>query len=185
VTVRVRFAPSPTGHLHVGGARTAIFNWLFARHHGGTFVIRVEDTDVARSTAESEEMVLSDLRWLGLPWEEGPDVGGPHAPYRQSERVERYGAAAQELLAKGIAYRCFCTEEELELSVITPLREKLALPLTLSAVPPTAVFSAITPVPAAAVDVPLTPTFCDVPSTPFTVPSPWTPVPTTADPQTP
>ena len=78
-------------------------------------MIRVEDTDVARSTAESEEMVLSDLRWLGLPWEEGPDVGGPHAPYRQSERVERYGAAAQELLSRGIAYRCFCTEEELEL----------------------------------------------------------------------
>ena len=115
MTVRVRFAPSPTGHLHVGGARTAIFNWLFARHHSGMFVIRVEDTDVARSTAESEEMVLSDLRWLGLPWEEGPDVGGPHAPYRQSERVERYGSAAQELLSNGIAYRCFCTEEELEL----------------------------------------------------------------------
>src|SRR5216110_462734 len=115
MTVRVRFAPSPTGHLHVGGARTAIFNWLFARHHGGTFVIRVEDTDVERSTVESEAMVLADLRWLGLPWEEGPDVGGPHAPYRQSERVERYGAAAQELLAKGVTYRCFCTEEELEL----------------------------------------------------------------------
>jgi glutamyl-tRNA synthetase len=115
MTVRVRFAPSPTGHLHVGGARTAIFNWLYARHHGGTFILRVEDTDVERSTRQSEEMVLADLRWLGLPWEEGPDTGGPHAPYRQSERVECYGAAAQELLAKGIAYRCFCTEEELEL----------------------------------------------------------------------
>jgi glutamyl-tRNA synthetase len=115
MTVRVRFAPSPTGHLHVGGARTAIFNWLYARHHGGTFILRVEDTDVERSTRESEEMVLADLRWLGLPWEEGPDVGGPHAPYRQSERALHYGAAAQELLAKGIAYRCFCTEEELEL----------------------------------------------------------------------
>ncbi|MDP9360981.1 MAG: glutamate--tRNA ligase [Acidobacteriota bacterium] len=111
---RVRFAPSPTGHLHVGGARTAIFNWLFAKHHGGTFVIRVEDTDQARSTAESETMVLGDLRWLGLLWDEGPDIGGPHAPYRQSERVARYGEVARALLARGVAYRCYCTEEELE-----------------------------------------------------------------------
>ncbi len=114
MSVRVRFAPSPTGHLHVGGARTAIFNWLFARHHGGTFIIRVEDTDQARSTRESEKMVLEDLRWLGLQWDEGPDVGGPHEPYRQSERVKTYSEAAQQLLASGIAYRCFCTEEELE-----------------------------------------------------------------------
>ncbi|MGH9420736.1 MAG: glutamate--tRNA ligase [Thermoanaerobaculia bacterium] len=111
---RVRFAPSPTGHLHVGGARTAIFNWLFAKHHGGTFIIRVEDTDVARSTAESETMVLDDLRWLGLFWDEGPDIGGPHAPYRQSERVDKYAAVARELIARGVAYRCYCTEEELE-----------------------------------------------------------------------
>src|SRR5205085_3380550 len=114
VSVRVRFAPSPTGHLHVGGARTAIFNWLFARHHGGTFIIRVEDTDQARSTRESEAMVLDDLRWLGLRWDEGPDVGGPHAPYRQSERVARYREVARELIAKNVAYRCYCTEEELE-----------------------------------------------------------------------
>ena len=114
MTVRVRFAPSPTGHLHVGGARTAIFNWLYARRHGGPFIIRVEDTDQARSTRESEAMVLDDLRWLGLGWEEGPDVGGPHAPYRQSERVARYGEVARELLAKGAAYRCYCIEEELE-----------------------------------------------------------------------
>lgn len=114
MTVRVRFAPSPTGHLHVGGARTAIFNWLFARHHGGTFIIRVEDTDQARSTHESEQMVLDDLRWLGLKWEEGPDADGPHSPYRQSERVDVYSRAAQELVARGVAYRCFCTEEELE-----------------------------------------------------------------------
>src|SRR6058998_1588265 len=112
--VRVRFAPSPTGHLHVGGARTAIFNWLFARHHGGTFIIRVEDTDQARSTLESEAMVLEDLRWLDLGWEEGPDNGGPHAPYRQSERMYVYSGAAQRLLADNVAYRCFCTEEELE-----------------------------------------------------------------------
>src|SRR3954464_2364497 len=110
--IRVRFAPSPTGHLHVGGARTAIFNWLFAKHHGGEFLIRVEDTDQARSTRESEAMVLDDLRWLALTWDEGPDVGGPHAPYRQSERLETYGAAAQSLVAKGVAYRCYCLEEE-------------------------------------------------------------------------
>lgn len=114
MSVRVRFAPSPTGHLHVGGARTAIFNWLFAKHHQGTFIIRVEDTDQARSTRESEQMVLDDLRWLGLQWDEGPDVGGPHAPYRQSERREQYNATAAELVARGVAYRCYCSEEELE-----------------------------------------------------------------------
>jgi len=114
VTVRVRFAPSPTGHLHVGGARTAIFNWLFARHHRGKFIIRIEDTDVARSTRGSEQMVLDDLRWLGLQWDEGPDVGGPDAPYRQSERVERYRKVIDELIARNVAYRCYCTEEELE-----------------------------------------------------------------------
>jgi nondiscriminating glutamyl-tRNA synthetase len=114
MTVRVRFAPSPTGHLHVGGARTAIFNWLFARHNNGTFIIRVEDTDQARSTRESEQMVLDDLRWLGLQWDEGPDVGGPHSPYRQSERTETYGGVALDLMERGVAYRCYCTEEELE-----------------------------------------------------------------------
>jgi len=112
--VRVRFAPSPTGHLHVGGARTAIFNWLFARHHGGKFIIRVEDTDQARSTLESEEMVLNDLRWLGLRWDEGPDSGGPHAPYRQSERMEIYKKIGDQLIALNAAYRCFCSEEELD-----------------------------------------------------------------------
>lgn len=114
MSVRVRFAPSPTGHLHVGGARTAIFNWLFAKHHGGTFLIRVEDTDQARSTRESEAMVLDDLRWLGLQWDEGPDTGGPHAPYRQSERRDLYAAVARQLVEKGVAYRCYCSEEELE-----------------------------------------------------------------------
>lgn len=112
--VRVRFAPSPTGHLHVGGARTAIFNWLYARHHGGAFIIRVEDTDQARSTRESEQMVLDDLRWLGLDWDEGPEIGGPHPPYRQSERVELYDRVARELVERGVAYRCYCSEEELE-----------------------------------------------------------------------
>lgn len=112
--VRVRFAPSPTGHLHVGGARTAIFNWLFARHHGGAFIIRVEDTDQARSTRESEDLVLSDLHWLGLEWSEGPDVGGTYGPYRQSERLEIYKEAALDLIDRGAAYPCFCDEETLE-----------------------------------------------------------------------
>src|SRR5207253_3295691 len=112
--IRVRFAPSPTGHLHVGGARTAIFNWLFAKHHGGTFIIRVEDTDQARSTAESEAMVLDDLRWLGLMWDEGPDIGGPHAPYRQSERSDVYADVAARLREAGLAYPCYCTNDEID-----------------------------------------------------------------------
>lgn len=112
--LRVRFAPSPTGQLHVGNARTALFNWLLARGRGGTFVLRVEDTDAQRSTRDSEQTILEDLRWLGLSWDEGPDVGGAHAPYRQSERLDRYRAAAQELIDRGLAYYCFCTVEELE-----------------------------------------------------------------------
>ncbi|MCI0453089.1 MAG: glutamate--tRNA ligase, partial [Candidatus Latescibacteria bacterium] len=113
--VRVRFAPSPTGYLHVGGARTAIFNHLFARHHGGTFILRIEDTDAERSTRESEISLLEDLRWLGLDWDEGPDVGGPVAPYRQSERMAIYREVADKLVAQERAYPCFCTEAELEL----------------------------------------------------------------------
>jgi len=112
--VRVRFAPSPTGWLHVGGARTAYFNWLFARQRGGQFVLRIEDTDVARNDPASEQGVLDDLRWLGLTWDEGPDVGGPHGPYRQSERFARYREEAELLLSRGLAFPCFCTEEELE-----------------------------------------------------------------------
>jgi nondiscriminating glutamyl-tRNA synthetase len=112
--VRVRFAPSPTGYLHVGGARTAIFNYLFARHHGGTFILRIEDTDVERSTRESEISLLEDLRWLGLDWDEGPDVGGPYGPYRQSERMQTYREITDKLIASRHAYPCFCTEAELE-----------------------------------------------------------------------
>jgi nondiscriminating glutamyl-tRNA synthetase len=112
--VRVRFAPSPTGWLHVGGARTAYFNWLYARKHGGAFVLRVEDTDVVRSSAESEQGVLDDLAWLGLDWDEGPDRGGPHGPYRQSERLDLYRERAEALLAAGHAYRCYCTDLDLE-----------------------------------------------------------------------
>lgn len=112
--VRVRFAPSPTGSLHIGGARTALFNWLFARHHGGVFVVRSEDTDVARSTREAEQAVLDDLAWLALAWDEGPDRGGPVGPYRQSERVGLYRAAADRLLVAGQAFPCFCTDAELD-----------------------------------------------------------------------
>ncbi len=112
--VKVRFAPSPTGNLHVGGARTALFNWLYAKKTGGTFVLRVEDTDKARSTYESEQAMVRDLKWLGLDWDEGPDMGGPAAPYRQSERTEIYMKYVNELVQKGLAYPCFCTDEELE-----------------------------------------------------------------------
>ena len=114
MSVRVRFAPSPTGSLHVGGARTAYFNWLFARQHGGAFVLRIEDTDVERSTAHNESGVLDDLRWLGLDWDEGPDRGGAHGPYRQSERLALYRRQAELLVAQGAAYPCFCTDQELE-----------------------------------------------------------------------
>jgi glutamyl-tRNA synthetase/nondiscriminating glutamyl-tRNA synthetase len=112
--MRLRFAPSPTGLLHVGNARTALFNWLLARGRGGTFVLRIEDTDVERSTRESEQGILEDLRWLGLEWDEGPDVGGPHGPYRQSERLDLYRSYAQELIEQGHAYRCFCSAEQLD-----------------------------------------------------------------------
>jgi glutamyl-tRNA synthetase len=111
--VRVRFAPSPTGSLHIGGARTALFNWLFTRGQKGSFVLRIEDTDRERSTAESERAVIEDLRWLGFDWDEGPETGGDHGPYRQSERQELYAGLARELLEKGNAYPCFCTDEEL------------------------------------------------------------------------
>ncbi|CAI9110437.1 OLC1v1010456C1 [Oldenlandia corymbosa var. corymbosa] len=112
--VRVRFAPSPTGNLHVGGARTALFNYLFARSNGGKFIIRIEDTDLERSTKESEEAVLRDLSWLGLNWDEGPDIGGSYGPYRQSERNALYKDYADKLVQSGHVYRCFCTNEELE-----------------------------------------------------------------------
>ena len=104
MTPRLRFAPSPTGYLHVGGARTALFNWLYARRHGGTFILRIEDTDVERSQTEMVTGILDGLRWLGIDWDEGPDVGGPHAPYFQSERLDRYRAAARELLDRGQAF---------------------------------------------------------------------------------
>jgi glutamyl-tRNA synthetase/nondiscriminating glutamyl-tRNA synthetase len=114
MSVRVRFAPSPTGHLHVGNARTAIFNWLLARGQDGTFILRIEDTDAERSTAASEQSILDDLQWLGLDWDEGPLVGGPRGPYRQSERLGLYREHIDRLLAAGHAYYCFCSAEQLD-----------------------------------------------------------------------
>lgn len=111
--VRVRFAPSPTGNLHIGGARTALFNWLYAKNQGGKMILRVEDTDKARSTLESEQAVLRDLAWLGIEWDEGPDVGGPYGPYRQSERKDIYKKYVDQLVEAGVAYPCFCTDDEL------------------------------------------------------------------------
>ena len=110
----MRFAPSPTGHLHVGNARTALFNWLFARQKRGTMVLRIEDTDVERSEARFEDQLIADLQWLGLDWDEGPDVGGPYVPYRQSDRLELYREQAERLLNERKAYLCFCTEEDLQ-----------------------------------------------------------------------
>jgi len=114
MTVRVRAAPAPSGSLHVGNVRTFLFNWLHARHSGGSFVLRIEDTDASRFTEESYNAVLQDLKWLRLDWDEGPEVGGPFGPYRQSERAGEHLAAAERLLASGAAYRCYCTPEELK-----------------------------------------------------------------------
>lgn len=113
MSVRVRYGPSPTGEPHVGNIRTALFDWLFARHHGGQFIVRVEDTDQKRAVAGTEELILDALRWLGMDWDEGPDIGGAYGPYRQSERLESYRAAIDELLDAGAAYRCTCTPERL------------------------------------------------------------------------
>ena len=112
--VRVRMAPSPTGSPHVGLARTALYNWVFARRHGGTFVFRIEDTDAARDSEESYRHLLDCLRWLGLEWDEGPEVGGPHGPYRQSERMDIYADVAAKLVAAGHAYESFSTNEEVD-----------------------------------------------------------------------
>lgn len=112
--VRVRFCPSPTGNPHVGLVRTALFNWAYARHEKGTLVLRIEDTDAARDSEESYEQLLDSLRWLGLDWDEGPEVGGPHTPYRQSQRMDIYADVADKLRAAGHAYPCYCTTEELD-----------------------------------------------------------------------
>lgn len=124
--VRTRFAPSPTGYLHVGGARTALFNFLYAKATGGEFILRIEDTDQARSTEESYHKMLESMEWLGLTWDEGPGVEGPHAPYRQSERLDTYIEQAQKLIETGHAYTCFCSAEELEKKKAQ--REAMGLP---------------------------------------------------------
>ncbi|TDU04022.1 glutamyl-tRNA synthetase [Streptomyces sp. 846.5] len=113
-TVRVRFCPSPTGNPHVGLVRTALFNWAFARHNGGTLVFRIEDTDAARDSEDSYNQLLDAMRWLGFDWDEGPEVGGPHAPYRQSQRMDIYADVAAKLLESGRAYHCYCSTEELD-----------------------------------------------------------------------
>ncbi len=113
-TVRVRFAPSPTGKLHIGGARTAIYNWAFARAMGGKFILRIEDTDPERSTEENTQIILRAMRWLGLDWDEGPEVGGEFGPYKQTERFDTYTAALETLKERGAVYPCFCTKEELD-----------------------------------------------------------------------
>jgi nondiscriminating glutamyl-tRNA synthetase len=123
--MRVRFAPSPTGHLHVGNARTALFNWLLARHAHGTFILRIEDTDVERSTDESERAILEDLRWMGLTCDEGVEAGGALGPYRQSERLPIYADHAQQLIASRHAYYCFCSAEKLEADRQAMLRQGL------------------------------------------------------------
>ena len=114
MTVRVRFAPSPTGHLHVGNVRTALYNWLFARQNSGIFVLRIEDTDLARSENRFEEDLMDDLRWLDLTWDEGVDVGGKHGPYRQTDRLDLYQNYSQQLLNQEKVYYCFCTSEAIE-----------------------------------------------------------------------
>lgn len=111
--IRVRFAPSPTGNLHIGGARTALYNWAFAKKHGGSFILRIEDTDPERSTAENTAQIIKSLEWLGLTWDEGPEVGGAYGPYLQSERSARYSEVVEQLIAADKVYPCFCTPEEL------------------------------------------------------------------------
>ncbi|HXF52190.1 MAG TPA: glutamate--tRNA ligase [Dehalococcoidia bacterium] len=125
MTVRVRYAPSPTGIPHVGNIRTALFNWLLARHHGGVFILRIEDTDRARYDPRAVDAIMESLRWLGLDWDEGPDVGGPYAPYVQSERLPLYQEAAERLLRSGHAYRCYCSPERLEMVRAEQMRQKI------------------------------------------------------------
>src|SRR5260370_6839607 len=114
IMVRTRFAPSPTGCLHIGGVRTALFNWLFARHHGGQFILRIDDTDQERNVAEALAPILAGFRWLGIDWDEGAEIGGPNGPYYQSQKLERYRAAAKELVDKCLAYHDYATPEELK-----------------------------------------------------------------------
>src|ERR1051326_2393730 len=122
--VRTRFAPSPTGYLHIGGVRTALFNWLYARKHGGQFILRIDDTDVQRNVAEALAPILHGLRWMGIAWDEGPEVGGACGPYYQSQKLERYQAAVQALLDKGFAYHDYATKEDLDQERTAAEKEK-------------------------------------------------------------
>ena len=124
--VRVRYAPSPTGFPHVGNIRTALFNWLYARHTGGQFIVRIEDTDVARTVPGAVEAILDGLHWLGLDWDEGPQIGGSHGPYFQSERLPAYQEAAEQLIKNGYAYRCYCSAERLEAMRLEQQKQKLS-----------------------------------------------------------
>src|SRR5712691_3496546 len=124
MTVRTRFAPSPTGYMHIGGMRTALFNWLWARHNDGEFILRIDDTDQQRNLDEALSPILRAFRWLGLNWDEGPEVGGPYAPYFQSQRGDLYRAAADRLLREGKAYRCFETKEQIDQDCIQAELEK-------------------------------------------------------------
>jgi glutamyl-tRNA synthetase len=122
--VRTRFAPSPTGYLHIGGVRTALFNWLFAKRHGGQFVLRIDDTDAQREVAPALATILHGFRWLGLDWDEGPEVGGPHEPYYQSQRSESHKHAVEQLLAAGVAYKDYSKPEEVQAERTAAEREK-------------------------------------------------------------
>src|SRR5690606_18485704 len=126
MSVRARFAPSPTGYLHIGGARTALYQYLFARANGGQYILRIEDTDLERSKREYEEVQIEDLKWLGITHDEGPDVGGDFGPYRQSERTQMYKDIAWQLVSEGKAYPCFLTSEELEKLTEKAVAEKIA-----------------------------------------------------------
>src|SRR3954452_12602360 len=126
MTVRTRFAPSPTGFLHIGGVRTALFNWLLARHHGGQFLLRIDDTDQQRHVEDAVARILDGFRWMGMDWDEGPEVGGPHGPYFQSQRADRYTAAAEALVASGHASRDYSTEAERAAEKAAAERAKVA-----------------------------------------------------------
>ncbi|MDA7925934.1 glutamate--tRNA ligase family protein, partial [Mariniblastus sp.] len=124
MTIRTRFAPSPTGYLHIGGVRTALFNWLLAKQAGGQFILRIDDTDTRRNLEDTLQPILDGFSWLGLDWDEGPEVGGPHTPYFQSQRLEHYQAAAKRLLASGHAYRDYSSPEEMAAERETAEKEK-------------------------------------------------------------
>src|SRR3954453_6765034 len=126
MTVRTRFAPSPTGFLHIGGVRTALFKWLLPRHHGGQFLLRIDDTDQQRHVEEAVGLILDGFRWMGMDWDEGPEGGGPYGPYFQSQRTERYSRAAETLVAAGVAYRDYSTESERAADRMVAERSKIA-----------------------------------------------------------